>query len=140
MAVATISTIESTAPTSWKWTFANVHSMHLGLGLGQAVENLSGCFLYRVGQGAGNNHGVNPGIMTVGMVVMHRHVEFERGQMTPLGAACGEGIGVGRKRQLGKFGLQVLQRYSQVEQRRHGHVAGNSGVAIEVEDFHVAPY
>ena len=55
----------------------NGNAMHQCLGLGQTAEDAAGLLLHRIGEGTAGNHGVNAGVVPVGMVVIDRHIEFQ---------------------------------------------------------------
>jgi hypothetical protein len=56
--------------------------------------------------------------------------------MPAFGAISGEDIGTFVKPEFAQFSLQVLKRHPQIQQRPHGHIAGNSGIAVKIDDFH----
>ena len=106
------------------------------LGFRQPPENVTCPLFYRIGESAVGNHGINAGVMPVGMVVMHGHVELECGEMVALCAADGQIIGADRQGQFEQFGTEVIKRHTQVKECGYAHIAGDSGKAIEIEYGH----
>ena len=93
----------------------------------------------RTGQSAPGNQSVNPGVVPVGVVVVHRHIKFQGRHMLALRPAGGKFAGAVREAKLCQFGTQIFQRHPQIEKCRHGHIAGYSGLAIKINNVHVTP-
>ena len=73
-AAPTMSTIESTAPTSWKWIFCDVDPVHAGLGLAQPAEDPLGELVLAGGERALVDHRLD--VMEVAMGVLGRGVDL----------------------------------------------------------------
>ena len=68
--------------------------MHMRLCFGQTPEDAAGFSLDRFRQSTAGYHGVDPGIVSVGVVVVHLHIELERWQVLPFGMTDGEYVGI----------------------------------------------
>lgn len=70
--------------------------------------------------------------MIVGMVVMD--IELDAGDLGFF-SACGVEV-VAVEVKFGEFGLEVIERYAEVEHGADEHIAADAAEAVEVESFH----
>ena len=132
-AAATMSTIESTAPTSWKCTCFRGRAVHLGFRLGEHAEcgqaELARAVRELVG---GLEHGADLGVVASGLRSGERDVEAARGD-----AAAGAGQDlqlVAVERQGAQAGVEHGARNAEVEQGGDQHVAGGAAERVDEEE------
>jgi hypothetical protein len=147
-----MSTIESTAPTSWKWTFSGldrVDRAHLvevdllragavdrRLHLGQPAEELGRALAHLWVEAAAvdarEDRPEPAAVAGVRRVVLDDHVELRRAEARAhhalrLEAMAAEGKPV-------ELRAQLAERQAEVEQRAEQHVARGAGRRVEIGD------
>ena len=128
-----MSTIASTAPTSWKWTLSTVDAVNLRLRFSQPFEAGDRPGADFAGQGGSAQQGddvreMPPVRLSPGDVHVHPRSRHAAGT-SPLRLEAIPG-----ERQTFERLAQLLLRAGKGEQRRRRHVPGDPGEAIEVKE------
>ena len=136
IAAPTMSAIESTAPTSWKWTFSIVRAVDLGLGLGQLLEDSRWPVpAGRGGERAAVDH--RRDVVQVAMLVLGLVLDGDlRGaEALLLHFAARRAGSLGRPERI-DAGLNRGQIGAGVDEGAERHVAADSARTIEIGNSH----
>ena len=133
-AAPTMSAIESTAPTSWKWTFSIVVPCTLASTSASRWKIRRRSLLLAGREPAAVDHGLD--VVQVPVLVFRLVLDRDLGRAEAVFLdLLGEQLHA-RQAERADGLVESLQRHARIDQRAEGHVSADAAGAIEISDTH----